>query len=73
MASSSSSSTTTTDVLEGLEYTTTLVVAVVCTVIVVISLFVERFLHYLGKVMLKVASFIYLYHCIAFSFTSITK
>lgn len=32
-----------------LEYTPTWVVAVVCSVIVVISLAVERILHYLGK------------------------
>ncbi|XP_031287185.1 MLO-like protein 1 isoform X1 [Pistacia vera] len=36
-----------------LEYTPTWVVAVVCTVIVAISLFVERFLHYLGKFLKK--------------------
>ncbi|PKA51238.1 MLO-like protein 1 [Apostasia shenzhenica] len=35
--------------LKTLEYTPTWVVAAVCTVIVVISLFAERFLHYLGK------------------------
>lgn len=34
----------------SLEDTPTWVVASVCTVIVVISLGVERFLHYLGKV-----------------------
>ncbi|URD91647.1 hypothetical protein MUK42_01007 [Musa troglodytarum] len=34
---------------ESLEYTPTWVVAAVCTIIVVISLLVERFLHYLGK------------------------
>jgi ABC-type Fe3+ transport system permease subunit len=33
-----------------LEYTPTWVVAVVCSVIVLISLIVERTLHYLGKV-----------------------
>ncbi|KAF2325630.1 hypothetical protein GH714_031457 [Hevea brasiliensis] len=36
-----------------LEYTPTWVVAVVCTVFVVISLAVERFLHYLGKLLKK--------------------
>ena len=35
---------------ESLEYTPTWVVAAVCTIFVVISLLVERFLHYLGKV-----------------------
>ncbi|XP_050203502.1 MLO-like protein 1 [Mercurialis annua] len=34
-----------------LEYTPTWVVAVVCSVIVIISLAVERFLHYLGKLL----------------------
>ncbi|XP_064954943.1 MLO-like protein 13 isoform X2 [Musa acuminata AAA Group] len=34
---------------ESLEYTPTWVVAAVCTIFVVISLLVERFLHYLGK------------------------
>ncbi|XP_058009808.1 MLO-like protein 1 isoform X2 [Hevea brasiliensis] len=36
-----------------LEYTPTWVVAVVCTFIVIISLSVERFLHYLGKFLKK--------------------
>ncbi|ESR55224.1 hypothetical protein CICLE_v10020313mg [Citrus x clementina] len=36
-----------------LEYTPTWVVAVVCSVIVIISLAVERFLHYIGKVLKK--------------------
>ncbi|KAK1274426.1 MLO-like protein 1 [Acorus gramineus] len=34
---------------ESLEYTPTWVVAAVCSIIVLISLLVERFLHYLGK------------------------
>ncbi|XP_020590393.1 MLO-like protein 13 isoform X3 [Phalaenopsis equestris] len=34
---------------ETLEYTATWVVALVCTIIVVVSLLAERFLHYLGK------------------------
>ncbi|RZS18682.1 hypothetical protein BHM03_00050993 [Ensete ventricosum] len=34
---------------ESLEYTPTWLVAAVCAIIVVISLLVERFLHYLGK------------------------
>ncbi|KAK8937358.1 MLO-like protein 13 [Platanthera zijinensis] len=34
---------------ETLEYTATWVVAVVCAIIVIVSLLVERFLHYLGK------------------------
>ncbi|XP_038973652.1 MLO-like protein 13 isoform X2 [Phoenix dactylifera] len=46
MAASSSSSS---EPAETLEYTPTWVVAAVCTVIVVISLLAERFLHYLGK------------------------
>lgn len=36
---------------EALKYTPTWIVATVCTVIVFISLFVERLLHYLGKVL----------------------
>ncbi|KAH9782445.1 MLO-like protein 1 [Citrus sinensis] len=36
-----------------LEYTPTWVVALVCSVIVIISLAVERFLHYIGKVLKK--------------------
>ncbi|KAG0467348.1 hypothetical protein HPP92_018928 [Vanilla planifolia] len=39
---------------ETLEFTPTWVVAVVCTVIVVISLFVEQFIHYLGQSPYKV-------------------
>ncbi|KAK1292283.1 MLO-like protein 13 [Acorus calamus] len=37
---------------ESLEYTPTWVVATVCSVIVIISLLVERFLYYLGKAIL---------------------
>ncbi|XP_010913229.1 MLO-like protein 13 isoform X2 [Elaeis guineensis] len=44
MAASSSS-----EPAETLEYTATWVVAAVCTVIVIISLLAERFLHYLGN------------------------
>lgn len=35
---------------ETLEYTATWIVALVCTIIVVVSLLAERFLHYFGKV-----------------------
>ncbi|KAG0468977.1 hypothetical protein HPP92_018305 [Vanilla planifolia] len=51
MYSESDSSTPTSEMNETLEFTPTWVVAVVCTVIVVISLFVERFLHYLGQLL----------------------
>jgi hypothetical protein len=44
-----------------LEYTPTWVVAVVCSVIVLISLIVERTLHYLGKVTHHLPSHIQLY------------
>ncbi|KAG0467342.1 hypothetical protein HPP92_018922 [Vanilla planifolia] len=51
MYSESDSSTPTSEMNETLEFTPTWVVAVVCTVIVVISLFVERFIHYLGQLL----------------------
>ncbi|KAG0450308.1 hypothetical protein HPP92_026834 [Vanilla planifolia] len=34
---------------ETLEYTATWIVALVCAIIIIVSLFAERFLHYLGK------------------------
>lgn len=40
----------------NLEFTPTWVVALVCTFIVAISLFVERIIHYAGKVMVNPTS-----------------
>lgn len=51
-----------------LEYTPTWVVAVVCTVIVIISLSVERLLHYLGK-----ACQLYIYNLSSLSYTFMPK
>ena len=45
-----------------LEYTPTWVVAVVCTVIVAISLAVERFLHFLGKASAGFLIFLFLWN-----------
>lgn len=45
----------------SLQNTPTWIVALVCSVIVIISLFVERLLHYLGKVL---AFLLYIYVCV---------
>lgn len=53
-----------------LEYTPTWVVAAICTVIVAISLALERLLHYAGKVLLFFLRFI-LFHLLFASLCSI--
>lgn len=51
----------------SLEYTPTWVVAVVCSVIVFISFFLERILHYLGKAYTPTPLSISIYLCIYLS------